>query len=239
MSEDAKPDGSALFLTVSVSDTGIGMTPEQLERVFNEFEQAEGSTARRFGGTGLGLSITQQLLALMGGTISMDSRRGQGTRVTIILPVARADAARAKAYCADRTGAPLRPPPGLRVLLADDNATNRRILDAMLRGLDAKVTQACDGLDVVRRYAPGRFDVLLLDISMPGIDGIQALELIRLFDRANGATALPAIAISANAMRHQVEEYLAAGFAGHVAKPFRGQTLAAALADVLPPFSSP
>lgn len=240
MLAEETPNAGAMRLQVTVSDTGIGMTTEQLARVFNEFEQAEGSTARRFGGTGLGLSITRQLLALMGGTISMDSRRGKGTRVAIVLPLARATAPAAKAEGADGSPtAPPRPRPGLRVLLADDNATNRRILDAMLRGLDAEVTQANDGLDVVRRYAPGRFDVLLLDISMPGIDGIQALDLIRLFDQANAAPSLPAIAISANAMRHQVDEYLAAGFAGHVAKPFRGETLAAALVEALPPFSSP
>jgi len=222
-------------LQITVSDTGIGMEKEQLDRVFEEFEQAEGSTARRFGGTGLGLSITRQLLALMGGSIAMHSHPGRGTQVQVRLPAPPATgpdhgegAARA-----------LTPRPGLRVLVVDDNATNRRILELMLHRLEAQVTMAPDGLEALRRYAPGRFDLLLLDISMPGLDGVQTLALIRAFDRANATPSLPAIAISANAMRHQVDGYLAAGFQGHVAKPFRAQTFAQAVAEATTPAPFP
>ena len=222
-------------LQITVADTGIGMTKEQLDRVFEEFEQAEGSTARRFGGTGLGLSITRQLLVLMGGTIAMDSHPGRGTRVQVRLPL---PPARAEGQSQGPARA-LVPRKGLRVLLADDNATNRRILDMMLARLEAEVTMAHDGMEALRRYAPGRFDLLLLDISMPGLDGVQTLDLIRAFDRANAADTVPAIAISANAMRHQVEGYMAAGFHGHVAKPFRAQTFAQAVAEATTPAPFP
>lgn len=213
--------GSLLF---TVRDTGIGMTAEQMSKVFEEFEQAETSTARRFGGTGLGLSITRRLTMLMGGTITLDSQPGQGTTVTLLLPAPVAGSAL-------RT--PARPMPvgldGLRLLVADDNRTNRKILETMLTGLGASVTLAVDGQTACDAFRPGTFDALLLDISMPGLDGMGALATIRAMEARAGASPVPALAVTANAMAHQIEDYLAAGFDGHVAKPFRKETLAQAL----------
>ncbi|MCB1390912.1 MAG: PAS domain S-box protein [Rhodobacteraceae bacterium] len=223
VSAGTQPD-DADRLAVEVLDTGIGMTAEQMSKVFEEFEQAESSTARRFGGTGLGLSITRRLTMLMGGTISLESHPRQGTRVVLSLPAPRAG--------------PLNSPPapeaaagldGLRLLVADDNRTNRRILDTMLRGLGARVTLAVDGQAACDHYVPGAFDAVLLDISMPGLDGMAALAEIRKAESDAGQTPVPALAVTANAMAHQIEEYRAAGFDGHVAKPFRKHTLAAAL----------
>ena len=212
------------MLQIRVHDTGIGMTSAQAARVFEEFEQAEGSTARRFGGTGLGLSITRRLVQLMAGDIALHSAPGQGTTIIVRIPAPLAGPDRAP-----------RPAPvvdlcGLRVLVADDNKTNRRILDGMLRGLGLSVTLANTGRAALEAFRPGGFDLLLLDIAMPELDGIEALARIRACEKTAGAAPIPAIAVTANAMQHQVEEYLDAGFAGHVAKPFRKAALAEAIA---------
>lgn len=215
-------------LRVVVTDTGIGMSAEQAARVFDEFEQAEGSTARRYGGTGLGLSITRRLVSLMEGMIDLDSTPGAGTRVCVDLPLGPA-----QQVPAVPAPDPLPLPPGLRVLVADDNATNRHILKTMLGALGLQVTMASDGTEALNLFHCGGFDALLLDISMPGLDGIDALAAIRAAEARAGVPAVPALAVSANAMDHQVREYLDAGFAGHVAKPFRKATLAHALSTLL------
>ena len=213
-------------LCVTVTDTGIGMTEEQVARVFNEFEQAESSTTRRFGGTGLGLSITRHLTELMGGTLVLQSQPNAGTIVTLKLPLPRAEAPAPGAPVVEAATLDLG---GLRILVADDNATNRRILETLLKGLGAIPVLACDGHEAVAAYAPGAFDVLFLDISMPGLDGIQALASIRATEAATGRRT-PAYAVTANAMRHQIEGYHDAGFDGHIPKPFRKEDLARALA---------
>lgn len=253
-----RPADNPDMLRVEVADTGIGMTPEQLAKVFDEFEQAETSTARRFGGTGLGLSITRGLITLMGGKITVDSAPGEGTRVTLLLPAPRvapgpgaglpsmaptAVGAAPEASLSPPVPGPapaLTPAPvardltGLRLLVADDNQTNRRILDTMLRALGTEVTLAEDGQSACDRFRPGAFDAVLLDISMPGLDGIGALAVIRRHEAEAGLPPVPALAVTANAMQHQIDDYHTAGFSGHVAKPFRKETLANALSALLP-----
>lgn len=258
----ADDDGT---LRLTVEDDGIGMSAEQIARVFDEFEQAESSIARRFGGTGLGLSITRRLVTLLGGTLKLHSQPGRGTRVEVTLPLPRVtDAAPKPEMSKGHTGQPAgaapqsRPamparmqeagrspdaaephasPPqalgGLRVLVADDNATNRRILQAMLAGLGVQITLADDGHAALSCYRPGAFDVLLLDISMPGLDGPAALAAMRQLDRQAGQPPTPALAVTAHAMAHQVAEFMAAGFAGHLPKPFGKASLAAALSRLV------
>jgi|GEM_PF-684736 len=216
------------ILSIRVVDTGIGMTATQSAKVFEEFEQAEGSTARRFGGTGLGLSITRHLVTLMGGTIALKTEVDHGTEVTVTLPLAKQklsepDTEIAQNY--DPAGLA-----GMRVLVADDNHANRRILETLLGNLAIEVTMAQNGHEALAQYEPGAFDVLLLDISMPGLDGIGALREIRALEIEAQIPAVPALAVTANAMQHQINEYLAAGFDGHIAKPFRKATLLQAIA---------
>lgn len=237
--------GAALHLVVE--DDGIGMTEAQQARIFDEFEQAESSTTRRYGGTGLGLAITRHLVDLMGGTIALTSAPGRGTRFDVHLPAPPAAPAVALAVAPAPTVAAPDPGPGLhpdspdaqapeidlaglRALVADDNATNRRILGAFLSGLGIDATLAADGREAVAAYAPGAFDVVLLDISMPGLDGPGALQAIRGIDAALGRAGPPVLAVTAHAMRHQIDAFLAAGFAGHVAKPFSRDSLRAAIA---------
>ncbi len=216
-------------LMIEVSDTGIGMTPEQMQRAFEDFEQADGAVTRRYGGTGLGLSISRRLIELMGGRIGVTSAPGKGTTMHLDLPLPMADSSRPAPPAAEHTPPPLT---GLRALVADDNATNRMILKAMLGALGIQVTMTEDGARAVDAWKPGAFDVLLLDISMPEMDGIAALGAIRSLAERAGAPKTPAIAVTANAMTHQIEGYYAAGFDGYVGKPFRRDDLATMISRV-------
>jgi PAS domain S-box-containing protein len=208
-----------------VRDTGIGMTPDQAAVVFDEFTQADGSITRRFGGTGLGLPIVRRLVQLMDGQITLTTSLGQGTEVSVRLSLPLAVAVRAPDAAADRPDFI-----GLRALVAEDNATNRMILRAMLGRLGISATMVEDGDEAVLAYDQGRFDLLLLDISMPRKDGVSALAEMR----SRPGALPPAIAVTANAMTHLVESYHAAGFDEVVAKPVRLAALAAAILRVCP-----
>ncbi|MFN3643021.1 MAG: PAS domain-containing protein [Gemmobacter sp.] len=215
----AGPDDT---IVLTVADTGIGMNEDALARAFEDFEQAEDSVSRRFGGTGLGLAIVRRLVELMDGTLAAESTPGRGTTVTVTLPAPAATAPSPQAAAAPADCGPL------AVLMADDNATNRLILRAMLRNLGHSPTLAEDGPTCLARARSGTFDLVLLDISMPEMDGMATLAALR----AEGHTA-PAIAVTAHAMTHQIAEYYAAGFDGYVAKPFRSDALAAEIARVM------
>ncbi|MFN6978865.1 MAG: ATP-binding protein, partial [Gemmobacter sp.] len=224
----AAAPGGPVVLTVE--DSGIGMTEAQCARIFDDFEQADSSVTRRFGGTGLGMSIVRRLVGMMGGTIAVASRPGQGTRVTVTLPLPEA----AEAPPAAPAETALVDLAGLRILAADDSATNRTVLRAMLRTFGVEAVIVEDGRAAVEAWAPGRFDIVLLDISMPVLDGLGALAAIRAQAAEAGEPPPHAVAITANAMADQVAQFLAAGFAGHVPKPFQRAELAAALAAALP-----
>ena len=214
-------------LVIEVQDTGIGMTEAQTARIFEDFVQADNSTSRRFGGTGLGMAIVRKLIEAMQGEVALESRSGRGTRVRVSLPLALAPSAgRAPGSAADEA-APDRLPPGLTVLAADDNRTNRMVLEAMLHSLGVRATVVEDGEAAIEAAAAAHYDLLLLDISMPGLDGIETLAAIRRAERAAGQPPTPAIAVTANAMKHQVALYLNQGFAGHIPKPIRARELGA------------
>jgi PAS domain S-box-containing protein len=219
-------------LTLVLRDTGIGMTEEQLSRVFDSFEQADRSTTRRFGGTGLGMSIVRSLCQLMGGTIKASSVLGQGTEVRVVLPLPVVASVQDAKTPATQIAAAM-PLDGLRLLVADDNATNRRVLQLMLERAGATITLANDGQFALDAWKPGLFDLVLLDISMPNMDGVAALNAIHFKAALAGAPKPVTIAITANAMTDQVIEYLAAGFQAHVAKPFRREELVAEVLRVL------
>ncbi|MCC6306065.1 MAG: PAS domain-containing protein [Rhodobacteraceae bacterium] len=213
-------------LAITVTDSGIGMTEAELARVYEEFAQADGGIARRFGGTGLGLAIVRRLVAAMGGTIAAESRPGAGTTFRVLLPLAPAPAPTA---APPAPAAPVALPAGLRVLAADDNATNRLVLTAMLRRLGVAVEAVEGGRAAVAAAAAGGFDAILLDITMPDLAGDEALAAIRADEAASGRAPVPAVAVTAHAMRHQIEEYLGQGFALHLGKPVVLADLAAAI----------
>lgn len=220
-------------LMLEVRDTGIGMSPHEIERLHEEFQQADSSVTRRFGGTGLGMAITRSLVLRMGGEISVSSAPGKGTTVRVSLPLAVTDAP-VKVTKTDPVAAEDARLDGVRVLAADDNGTNRSVLEMMLTRAGAKVTTVADGLQAVDAWAPGRFDVVLLDIAMPVMDGKGALEAIRAKESAAGVDHLPMIAVTANAMSHQIVEYLIWGFDSCVSKPLTMNDVIKAIRSLLP-----
>jgi signal transduction histidine kinase/ActR/RegA family two-component response regulator len=216
---------------IEVSDTGIGMTPEQSARVFDQFSQADASTTRRFGGTGLGLAIVKGLVERMGGTITIASAPGQGTRVQVRLSLPATTAPAAERAPAAQTG----DISGLRVLIADDNAANRMVLAAMLQPRGVEVVQAVDGAEAFNVTAHSAFDAILMDINMPVMDGVAALHAIRDAERATATRRTPIIAVTANALPSQIADYVSKGFDCCLPKPIRLAELVAMLADVTQP----
>ena len=208
-------------LGLVVADTGIGMSPEETARAFESFAQADSSVTRRFGGTGLGLSIVQGLVTAMGGRIDVASAPGRGTRIAVELPLppARAAAQAARAERVDDLE-------GVRVLAADDNRMNRTVLARLLDRLGAQAAIVASGAEAVEASRGSRFDLILMDISMPDMDGLEALARIRQAERADGRAPVPTLAVTANVLEDQVAGYLARGFAGHLAKPLRLAALA-------------
>ncbi|TVR05898.1 MAG: response regulator [Salinarimonadaceae bacterium] len=215
-------------LEIEVADTGIGIEPSDRARVFDSFRQLDGGTGRAFGGSGIGLAIVGQLVALMGGEIRLEGALGQGTQVRLTLPMPLERIAKAPS----RTDL-ARPLAALSVLVADDTAANRKILSAMLRRLGATVCLCSDGCEALAAASREAFGVALLDINMPGLDGVALIRAIRAHEAATGAPRLPAIAVTANAHPDQVAAYLAAGFDDCVGKPFGVETLKAAILRTL------
>ena len=233
---DAVEDGRDV-LALEVSDTGVGIPAEAMSRLFQKFMQADSSTTRRFGGTGLGLAICRELVELMGGRIWAESTPGAGSTFRVRLPLPRAEPAAApKAAGAVMEGGD--PPPAdrraLRVLAAEDNAVNRQVLATVLGVFGVEFEMVEDGAAAVQAWAQGAHDVVLMDVQMPVMDGVAAARAIREAEARTGRARIPIIALSANAMTHQVQAYLAAGMDRHVAKPIDLGQLRDALAGAAP-----
>jgi signal transduction histidine kinase/CheY-like chemotaxis protein len=213
-----------------LADTGVGIPKAGLDEIFDRFAQVDGSSTRRFGGTGLGLAICRELVALAGGTLSVESELGKGSTFVVELPlpkVADAPAATPAERRPDPAGGEA---PPLRILAAEDNATNRLILSALLEPVGAALTFAEDGAQAVAAFAEGAFDLVLMDIQMPNMTGVEAARAIRAAER--GART-PILALSANVMTHQVEEYMAAGMDDVIAKPIQAELLFARIEAAL------
>ena len=224
-------------VTIDVNDTGVGMTEAQLSRVFESFEQADGSMTRRFGGTGLGLSIVRQLVVLMGGMITVQSRLGEGTEVRVVLPLPETSAGSIAAAEAEAAPDTMRLV-GKRLLVADDNLTNRLVVSEMLAETGMKVTMVENGQEAVSTWLKALeedqpFDLILLDITMPVLDGLGALAKIRSTETEKRCPPVAAIAVTANAMPDQVADYIMGGFDTHLAKPFKRRELLHALTALL------
>lgn len=202
-------------LRMVVRDTGIGIAPEKLPSLFEKFTQADNSATRRFGGTGLGLAICRELTQMMGGSIDVQSREGKGSVFTVELPLERGEASEAAA----EAGPVRHDEQALRILAAEDNPTNQQVLRAVMDSLDIELHVAPDGEQAVEAWRTGRYDLILMDIQMPVMDGVAATRAIRQAERREKRVRTPIVALTANALSHQVAEYLAAGMDGHVAKP--------------------
>jgi PAS domain S-box-containing protein len=223
----ARLSPSHATLRFEVSDTGIGIDPAHQARLFRPFEQADGSTSRRFGGTGLGLAISSRLVELMGGTIGLNSRPGAGSTFWFELPLEidtlQADAAPARRETFLARPHARQPVAGQpRLLLVDDNRLNRRVSAEMLARHGYTVDQAQNGEEAVALAGAGDYAMILMDLQMPGLDGIAASRLIRKFPRQNGT---PILALSGNVLADHRERCLDAGMDDFIAKPVRPDAL--------------
>jgi PAS domain S-box-containing protein len=217
-------------LRLQVSDTGIGVAPEKLAGLFQKFEQADASTTRRYGGTGLGLAICRDLADLMDGVIRAESTPGEGATFTVELPLERTAPA---PEMAPRPAAEQTPDvedgPPIRVLAAEDNSMNQLVLRTLLAQIGIEPRIVDNGQEAVDAWASEPWDMILMDVQMPVVDGPTATGMIRARERAAGLARTPIIALTANAMAHQVAEYAEAGMDDFVAKPIEAARLFAAI----------
>ena len=225
----AAPAGAPLVLRVAVRDSGIGIAPDQQKAIFDAFVQADGSATREYGGTGLGLAICRELVSLMGGEIGVKSTPGLGSTFHFTARVGTVQAGRAPRPAA-AVPAPLPSPHGpLRILLAEDNVVNQRLAVRLLEKRGHSVAVAVNGTAVLAAVECERFDVVLMDVQMPGMDGLEATAEIRRREREAGAVRLPIIAMTAHAMSGDRERCLGAGMDGYVAKPIQTAALLGAI----------
>jgi PAS domain S-box-containing protein len=206
-------------LRLEVRDTGIGMSPQTQAALFSAFSQADPSTTRRYGGTGLGLVISRQLVELMGGSLEVSSAAGEGSTFTVILPIVRTAAVTPPPSTSQRSPRPHQPSGEVRILAAEDNPTNQLVLRTILHQAGLQPVLVDNGQRALEAWAEGEFDVILMDVQMPELDGPDATRLIRARERETGRKRTPIIGLTANAMSHQVAEYLRGGMDAVVAKP--------------------
>ena len=217
-------------LVFKVSDTGIGMTPEQMGRLFEKFAQADASTTRKYGGSGLGLAICQKLATLMGGVLEVDSVLDQGSSFSLVLPLKRA---MAPLESSPVVQGELDPNTTLRILAAEDNAVNRLVLKTLLAHVGIEPVMVENGVQAVEAWARADWDIILMDVQMPEMDGLTATREIRARESIQHRPRTPIIALTANAMAHQVQDYADVGMDGFVAKPIEIAKLFAAIETAL------
>ncbi|MEO5351118.1 MAG: PAS domain S-box protein [Magnetococcus sp. YQC-3] len=218
-------------LLFSVSDTGIGIAPEQITRIFEYFTQANYSVTRQFGGTGLGLAISRKLVELMGGQIWVESQLGQGSTFFFTLPLKMAKDAPSPAEPED--AAEVVNQKGLRILLADDVDLNRVLLQEFLRKTPHQLVAVADGLEAVARAQEGNFDVVIMDVRMPVMDGYTATRRIRQWERESQRSPMVIIALSAHASEEERQRSLDAGCDSFFSKPISKKTLLHVLQGVI------
>jgi len=237
--DDGETPDTPVRLRLEVEDQGIGLNAEQRAKLFKPFEQADSSTTRKYGGTGLGLAISRGLVELMGGQIGADSAPGRGSRFWVVLPLAQGDTGM-PARSADQDPLPdanafaswlLANRSGCHVLLAEDNTLNQEIASELLQNVGLRVTIAQNGQEAVTMAGQAHFDLILMDLSMPVMGGLEAAATIRTLP---GQAATPILALTANAFKEDRQRCLEAGMNDHLAKPVTPTTLYQALARWLP-----
>ncbi len=229
-------DDQFAIVRLSIEDTGVGIAPEAQQRIFEKFEQARPGAARRHGGSGLGLAIVKSLLELMDGEISLESRPGQGSRFECRIPFVLAEAviSRQKKDAPATTNPALPRLDGSRILVVDDSETNRLVIAEMMRRAGAEVVEASNAIEALRRVRSRAPDIILMDIAMPDIDGIETARRLRV-DGYRG----PIVALTAHAAAEDRARLLAEGFIEHVAKPVRRNELVRTIRHLLEPDGPP
>jgi PAS domain S-box-containing protein len=230
----AEADTDPGVVILRVADTGVGFDATQKARIFGRFHQADGSITRRFGGTGLGLAISRDLATLMGADLDGESTPGQGSVFTFRVRLPEVAAPAAAGSCAGADAAACDGPVGgLRILLADDHPVNRRVIELMLAGQEVDLTAVENGREAVDAFLAADFDLVLMDMQMPVMDGLTAVRAIRAHEARHGLSATPIIMLTANAMAEHAVESAAAGADLHLGKPIRAEGLYAAIAQTL------
>lgn len=226
----AEPAEQSWLISIRVVDTGIGISPEALPRIFERFGQSDTSTTRRFGGTGLGLAIVKQLVEIMAGSINVTSVLGEGSEFEIVVQLPKGEArvsARSESQVGVESGSALSL--AQRVLLVDDSADNRFLIDSYLKSTGIQLTMAENGQQAVDLFAEEKFDLVLMDMQMPVMDGLTATMRMREFERAQHRQRTRIVALSAYALPPEVDRSLKAGCDFHLSKPIRKADLLAAI----------
>ena len=219
-------------LSFCITDTGIGIAADRVSELFEKFVQADSSMSRRFGGTGLGLAICREFVDIMGGKLTVQTQEGAGSTFAFTL---RLPKVREAVPVNDDVMTPPAPVLPLRVLAAEDSKPNQLVLKALLEPLGVEIHIAPDGVEALAAFKENIFDIVLMDVQMPNMNGIDATRAIRQFETEQGRERTPILALSANVMPHQLDEYVAAGMDGYVAKPIDAAMLVETLQDTLDP----
>lgn len=219
-------------LDFSVEDTGPGLSEEMLGLIFRPFTQADTTLHRQFEGTGLGLAISQRLAKGMGGQISVVSDPGRGSRFTLHLPVSRPAAAPPESLAANGPLDAMPVPPHRCVLVVEDDPSNRALAGKMLDSIGYRAEFSTNGKEAVAAFAPDKYAAILMDMQMPVMDGLEATRIIRDIEASLGGHA-PIVALTANVMPGDSDRCFAAGMDAFISKPFKRETLAAKLAEVI------
>ncbi len=221
------------YLLFDIIDTGIGIPIEAQKTIFDKFTQVDSSLSRKYDGTGLGLAICQQLAEQMGGEIGLHSKLGKGSSFRYFVPVTRLADAPIEEVNDSNEPTKTDGKPALRILIAEDNQTNRMVMKALLAPLKADLVFAEDGTQAVKMWKASAFDLVLMDIQMPNMNGVEATLAIRKLEQAERRDKTPILAVTANAMPHQRQEYLAAGMDDHIAKPIQPKRLYSAMQEAV------
>jgi len=225
---EARGSEGDFWLDFSVRDTGIGIAPEKLGDIFQAFSQADGSMSRRYGGTGLGLTISARLVEMMGGSISVESQPGAGSCFRFSICTQAVAQSEASAPAESASPSPAAPARSLRVLLAEDHPVNSQLAVKLVEREGHRVVAVANGREALLALAGGTFDLVLMDVQMPVMNGVEATEALRRSERGSGRH-LPVVALTANAMKGDKERYLSCGMDGYLSKPIRRKELAEVL----------
>ncbi len=221
--EPVTVDGTNILVKFSITDTGIGIQPDKRQKIFESFSQSDTSTTRRYGGSGLGLSISKRLVEMMGGELGVESTPGEGSCFFFTCRFAAPSETPPEHHPEEKNeGRVFRP---LSILLVDDNKDNRTVLSAYFRHTDHRVDIAVNGEEAVAKVKQGRYDLVLLDMEMPVMDGYTAVRLMRDWESATGRDPAPIIALTANALKEDRQKSLAAGCSDHLTKPIHKDRL--------------